>query len=70
VVGHYSSLSEPNGHKPIAFEDTGYVYPHRCWTCMVPCLIREDIVMDEVDGQVRTLPRALLDRQGGVPGHL
>jgi len=26
------------------------VYPHR-WTCMVPCLIREDIVMDEVDGQ-------------------
>jgi propane monooxygenase large subunit len=51
---HYSSLSEPNGHKPIAFEDTGYVYPHRCWTCMVPCLIREDTVMDEVDGQVRT----------------
>ncbi len=51
---HYSSLSEPNGHKPIAFEDTGYVYPHRCWTCMVPCLIREDIIMDEVDGQVRT----------------
>jgi len=35
------------------------VYPHRCWTCMVPCLIREDIVMDEVDGQVRTLLRAL-----------
>jgi len=35
-------------------QDTGYVYPHRCWTCMVPCLIREDIVMDEVDGQVRT----------------
>jgi len=49
VGEHYGS--EPNGHKPIAFEDTGYVYPHRCWTCMVPCLIREDIVMDEVDGQ-------------------
>ena len=51
---HYSALSEPNGHNPIAFEDTGYVYPHRCWTCMVPVVIREDIVMDEVDGQVRT----------------
>ena len=31
-----------------------YEYPHRCWTCMVPCLIREDTVIDEVDGQVRT----------------
>jgi propane monooxygenase large subunit len=51
---HYRNLSEPNGHKPIAFEDTGYVYPHRCWTCMVPALIREDTIMDEVDGQVRT----------------
>src|SRR3712207_7497415 len=26
----------------------------RCWSCMVPCLIREDTVVDEVDGQVRT----------------
>jgi propane 2-monooxygenase large subunit len=51
---HYSALSEPNGHAPIAFEDTGYVYPHRCWTCMVPCLIREDTVFDEVDGEWRT----------------
>ncbi|QIN83350.1 methane monooxygenase [Rubrobacter tropicus] len=51
---HYRSLSEPNGHKPIAFENTGYVYPHRCWSCMVPCLIREDTVMDYVDGQWRT----------------
>jgi propane 2-monooxygenase large subunit len=51
---HYQSLSEPNGHNPIAFEDTGYVYPHRCWSCMVPCLIREDTVMDYVDGQWRT----------------
>ena len=31
-----------------------YEYPHRCWTCMVPCLVREDMVVDEVDGQVRT----------------
>jgi propane 2-monooxygenase large subunit len=51
---HYQSLSEPNGHKPIAFENTGYVYPHRCWSCMVPCLIREDTVFDFVDGQWRT----------------
>src|SRR3954452_15926931 len=51
---HYSALSEPNGHGPIAFEDTGYEYPHRCWTCMVPCLIREDTVFDEVDGEWRS----------------
>src|SRR5258706_150399 len=51
---HYARLSKPNGHKPIAFEDVGYVYPHRCWTCMVPCMIREDTIMDTVDGQVRT----------------
>ncbi len=51
---HYARMAKPNGHKPIAFEDVGYVYPHRCWTCMVPCLIREDTVMDTVDGQVRT----------------
>jgi propane monooxygenase large subunit len=51
---HYAKLSKPNGHKPIAFEDVGYVYPHRCWTCMVPCMIREDTIMDTVDGQVRT----------------
>jgi propane 2-monooxygenase large subunit len=51
---HYSALSEPNGHNPIAFENTGYVYPHRCWSCMVPCLIREDTVFDEVDGEWRT----------------
>jgi propane 2-monooxygenase large subunit len=50
----YRRLSKPNGHKAITFEDVGYVYPHRCWTCMVPCLIREDTVMDVVDGQART----------------
>jgi len=51
----YSELSKKNGHAPICFDaDTDYVYPHRCWTCMVPCMIREDTVMDEVDGQVRT----------------
>ena len=51
---HYSTLSEPNGHLPVAFENTGYVYPHRCWTCMVPCLIREDTVFDYVDDEWRT----------------
>ncbi len=51
----YAEFSKKNGHKPIAFEaGAEYEYPHRCWTCMVPCLIREDTVMDEVDGQVRT----------------
>jgi len=51
---NYNRLRHPNSHGPIAFEDVNYQYPHRCWTCMVPCLIREDMVMDEVDGQVRT----------------
>jgi propane 2-monooxygenase large subunit len=52
----YADLSKKNGHKPIAFEPdlADYEYPHRCWSCMVPCLIREDTVVDEVDGQVRT----------------
>ena len=51
---NYNRLSMPNGHHPIVAENVDYVYPHRCWTCMVPCLVREDMVMDEVDGQVRT----------------
>jgi propane monooxygenase large subunit len=51
---NYNRLKYPNGNKPIAFEDVDYQYPHRCWTCMVPCLIREDLVVDEVDGHVRT----------------
>ena len=50
----YGELSKKNGHGPITFEDVDYQYPHRCWSCMVPCLIREDMVVDEVDGQVRT----------------
>jgi propane 2-monooxygenase large subunit len=51
----YTEFSKKNGHKPIAFEpEAGYQYPHRCWTCMVPCFVREDTVVDEVDGHVRT----------------
>src|SRR5258708_2764925 len=51
---NYNRLSRPNGHHPIVAEDVDYVYPHRCWVCMVPCLVREDMVMAEVDGQWRT----------------
>ena len=51
---NYSRLATPNGHHPIVAEDVDYVYPHRCWVCMVPCLVREDMVMDQVDGQWRT----------------
>src|SRR5919198_4969106 len=50
----YNRMAHPGKNKPIAFEDVGYEYPHRCWTCMVPCLIREDMVTDKVDGQWRT----------------
>jgi propane monooxygenase large subunit len=51
---NYNRLSMPNGHNPIVFEDVDYQYPNRCWTCMVPCLVREDMVYAEVDGVVRT----------------
>jgi propane monooxygenase large subunit len=51
---NYARLSVPNGHKPIVGEDVDYVYPNRCWTCMVPCLIREDMVTAEIDGVHRT----------------
>jgi propane 2-monooxygenase large subunit len=50
----YEKLSH-KGSKPILFaEETGYVYPHRCWSCMVPCLIREEFCVDEVDGKLYT----------------
>jgi len=51
---NYNRLRYPGRNKPIAFEDVDYQYPHRCWTCMVPCLIREDMVTEKVDGQWRT----------------
>ncbi|MCB0224963.1 MAG: methane monooxygenase, partial [Anaerolineae bacterium] len=34
--------------------EQGYIYPHRCWSCMVPCLIHEDFQYGEVDGKVYT----------------
>ncbi|MGZ4587398.1 MAG: methane monooxygenase [Mycobacteriaceae bacterium] len=51
---NYSRLRYPGANKAIAFEDVDYQYPQRCWTCMVPALIREDIVCEKVDGQWRT----------------
>src|ERR1700710_2162627 len=50
----YNRLAHPGRNKPIAFEEVGYEYPHRCWTCMVPALIREDMVVEKVDGQWKT----------------
>ncbi len=50
----YEKLSH-KGEKPILFaEEVGYVYPHRCWSCMVPCLIRDEFCVDEVDGKLYT----------------
>jgi len=51
---NYARLSKPRGNLPIAYEDVNYYYPHRCWTCMVPCMIREDMVCEKVDDQWRT----------------
>jgi propane monooxygenase large subunit len=50
---HYNELSKP-GSTPIAFSDVGYQYPHRCWSCMVPVVIREDLVVEEVHGELHT----------------
>ncbi|ACB96954.1 aromatic/alkene/methane monooxygenase hydroxylase/oxygenase subunit alpha [Beijerinckia indica] len=50
---NYRKLSKP-GSIPITFADTGYVYPHRCWSNLVPCVIRDQIKVDEVDGQLYT----------------
>jgi propane monooxygenase large subunit len=55
----HAKLSK-RGEKIITFnEDVGYVYPHRCWSCLVPCLIREDMVVDEIDGQIHTFAHEL-----------
>jgi propane monooxygenase large subunit len=50
----YREASEPGAGRPIGFEDTGYAYPLRCWSCMLPCLIRPDTVLVDGDGVVRT----------------
>ncbi|SNB71390.1 propane monooxygenase large subunit [Arboricoccus pini] len=50
---NYRKLSKP-GSVPITFADTGYVYPHRCWSNLVPAVIREELQVDEVDGELYT----------------
>ena len=51
---NYSRLRHPNGYGPITFAEVDYQHPLRCWTCMVPCLIRDDLVIDRVDGEWRS----------------
>ncbi len=52
--------AEPPGETPITFStETGYVYPHRCEVASFPALIREDIVVDEIDGQIHTFAHEL-----------
>src|SRR6266568_4183022 len=50
----HAKLSVPGETNILFNSDVGYAYPHRCWSCMVPCLIREDFVCDEVDGKMYT----------------
>ena len=50
---NYRKASLPN-QPPLMYLDSGYVYPHRCWSCNVPALIREDFCVDEVDGELYT----------------
>jgi propane monooxygenase large subunit len=50
----YRELSLPGAHRPIAFEANDYVYPLRCWSCMLPCVIHGDTVLDETHGEMRT----------------
>src|SRR5260370_792122 len=50
----YGKKSKPGETNILFDQENGYAYPHRCWSCMVPCLIREDIVCDEGDGQIYT----------------
>lgn len=61
----YEKLSRP-GQTPITFNgDVGYVYPHRCWSSLVPCVVREDIVTGEINGEVFTFAHA--DHQQCAP---
>jgi propane monooxygenase large subunit len=50
---NYRKLSLPN-NPPNLYVEQGYIYPHRCWSCMVPCLIHEDFQYGEVDGKFYT----------------
>ena len=50
---NYVKASLPK-QSPLMYLDSGYVYPHRCWSCNVPALIREDFCVDEVGGELYT----------------
>ena len=50
----YARKSIPGQTNMLFDQEAGYKYPHRCWSCMVPCLIREDFVYDEVEGEIFT----------------
>jgi propane monooxygenase large subunit len=50
----HARLSKPGEVNILFNQETGYVYPHRCWSCNVPALIRQDFCVDEVDGQLYT----------------
>ena len=50
----YARKSIPGQTNMLFDQEAGYKYPHRCWSCMVPCLIREDFCYDEVEGEVFT----------------
>ena len=50
---NYRKASLPK-QPPLMYLDSGYVYPHRCWSCNVPALIREDFCVDEVEGELYT----------------
>jgi propane monooxygenase large subunit len=51
----YRQMAAPGDHPPITFADTGYVPPLTCWTCMLPCVIRDRATMAaEEGGTVRT----------------
>ena len=50
---NYEKASLPK-QPPLVYMDSGYAYPHRCWSCNVPALIREDFCIDTVDGEVYT----------------
>ena len=50
----HARLSRPGEVNILFNQETGYVYPHRCWSCNVPAVIREDFCVDEVDGELYT----------------
>ena len=50
---NYEKASLPK-QPPLVYMDSGYVYPHRCWSCNIPALVREDFCIDTVDGELYT----------------